>query len=76
MSKKKNQFSKVIVTLVVILNVLFTAGVLYVFLHTGNEPITLIGCWFAFTTTELLLLSNIKKQKIKKETKESEEENE
>ncbi len=49
MSKKKNRFSKFIVTLVVILNILFTAAVLYIFMMTGSEPITLIGAWFAFT---------------------------
>lgn len=28
---------------------------------------TLIGCWFAFTTGELWMLSSIKKSKVKKE---------
>lgn len=65
-SKKKNRFSKVIVTLVIILNILFTAAVLYVFLKTGSEPMTLIGCWFGFTTGELWMLSSIKKSKVKK----------
>jgi len=66
MSKKKNRFSKFIVTLVVILNILFTAAVLYIFMMTGSEPITLIGAWFAFTTGELWMLSSIKKSKVKK----------
>lgn len=65
-SKKKNRFSKVIVTLVIILNILFTATVLYVFLKTGSEPMTLVGCWFGFTTGELWMLSSIKKSKVKK----------
>jgi hypothetical protein len=65
-SKKKNRFSKVIVTLVIILNILFTAAVLYVFLKTGSEPMTLVGCWFGFTTGELWMLSSIKKSKVKK----------
>lgn len=63
--KKKNRFSKFIVTLVILLNVVFTAAVLYVFLHVGNEPTTLITAWFAFTTGELWILSSIKKKKIK-----------
>jgi flagellar basal body-associated protein FliL len=67
MSKKKNRFSKFIVTLVVILNILFTAAVLYIFMMTGSEPITLIGAWFAFTTGELWMLSSIKKSKVKKD---------
>lgn len=65
-NKKKNRFSKVIVTLVIILNILFTAAVLYVFLKTGSEPMTLVGCWFGFTTGELWMLSSIKKSKVKK----------
>lgn len=63
--RKENDFSKFIVTLVVFLNVLFTGAVLYVFLQTGNEPMTLVGAWFAFTTGELWMLSSIKKKKVK-----------
>lgn len=72
MSKKKNRFSKVVVTLVIILNILFTGAILYVFTRTGSEPMTLIGCWFAFTTGELWMLSSIKKSKVKKEGEEDE----
>jgi len=70
--RKKNKFSKFIVTVVILLNILFTAAVLYVFLQTGSEPMTLIGCWFAFTTGELWMLSSIKKSKVKKEGENSE----
>lgn len=59
------KFSKWIVSLVVLLNVIFTAAVLYVFLKIGSEPMTLIGCWFAFTTGELWLLAGIKKAEMK-----------
>jgi hypothetical protein len=62
----KNKFGKFIVTLVVILNVLFTTSVLYVYLKVGSEPVTLISCWFGFTTGELWMLSSIKKSKVKK----------
>ena len=61
------QFSKVIVMAVVILNVVFTAAVLYVFLKVGSEPTTLITAWFAFTTGELWMLSSIKKTKVRKD---------
>ena len=71
--RKKNRFSKFIVTLVILLNILFTATVLYVFLKIGSEPMTLIGCWFAFTTGELWMLSSIKKSKVKKEGENSED---
>lgn len=59
------KFSKMIVTLVILLNVAFAAAVLYVFLRVGTEPVTLIGCWFTFTTGELWMLSSIKKNEIK-----------
>jgi hydrogenase-4 membrane subunit HyfE len=70
MEKKKGRYSKFIITAVIVLNSLFTAAVLYVFLRVGSEPSALIAAWFTFTTGELLLLSNIKKSKIKKENKE------
>ena len=66
MNKSKNKFSKAIVAAVVLLNTIFTAAVLYIFMQTGSEPMTLIGCWFAFTTGELWMLSSIKKSKVKK----------
>lgn len=63
---KKLSFAKIIVPLVIILNVLFSVAVLYVFLQTSVEPTTLIGCWFAFTTGELWMLASIKKEKVRK----------
>jgi hypothetical protein len=59
-----NKFSKIIVALVILLNVVFTGAVLYLFLRTGSEPTTLIGCWFGFTTIELWTLAGIRKAKI------------
>ena len=65
MNKKK--FSNFIVTSVVILNILFTIAVLYVFLKVQSEPVVLIGSWFTFTTGELWLLASIKKTKVNKD---------
>lgn len=65
MNKKKGVYSKFIVAAVIVLNALFTAAVLYVFLKTASEPSTLIVSWFAFTTGELFMLSSIKKIKEK-----------
>lgn len=73
-NRKKNRFSKFVVTLVIFLNIVFTASVLYIFMQTGSEPMTLIGCWFAFTTGELWMLSIIKKSKVKKEGEDQDEE--
>lgn len=39
---KKTKFSKSIVAAVIILNIIFTAAVLFVFLKTSNEPITFV----------------------------------
>lgn len=65
--KKKPQYSKYIVAFIIALNVFFTLGVLYVFIRTGNEPSTLVGAFFGFTTVELWSLAGIKKKKIEKE---------
>ena len=65
--KKKGRFSKKIVTLVIILNVIFTSAVLYLFYKTSSEPSILIGAWFAFTTVELWSLASIKKKEIKED---------
>ena len=65
------EFSKWIVSAVVLLNTFFTLGVLYVFLRVGNEPSILIGAWFAFTTGELWMLSGITKDKVKAETRQA-----
>lgn len=66
MTKKKGLYSKVIIAIVILLNTLFSIGVLYVFLKTSSEPSTLVASWFAFTTGELFMLSSIKKTKSKK----------
>lgn len=67
------RFSKKIVILIVLLNIIFAAAVLVVFWHTGSEPAALVGAWFAFTTGELWALSKVtrEKNKIKKEREES-----
>lgn len=61
--KNKGNFSKKVVISVIILNILFTLAVMYLFLQTGNEPMTLVGAWFSFTTIELWSLASIKKRK-------------
>ncbi|MEG2916045.1 MAG: hypothetical protein RR806_06400 [Oscillospiraceae bacterium] len=63
---KKGRFSKIIVATVIVLNIVFSAAVLYVFMKTNLEPVSLIGSWFAFTTMELLSVASIKKNKDKK----------
>ena len=60
--KEKRKFSKIIVSLVIASNMIFSAAVLYIFLRVGSEPSVLIGAWFAFTTGELWALAGIKKR--------------
>jgi hypothetical protein len=64
--KKKNAFSKVVVALIVLLYVVFSGAVLFVYWHTGSEPVALVGAWFAFTTGELFMVAKIKRTKIEK----------
>lgn len=62
---KKKWFSKFIIISIIIINIAFTFYVLEIFKTIGNEPVVLIGAWFAFTTGELWMLSSVKKSKIK-----------
>ena len=64
------QYSKMIVSFVILANVIFTLLVLITFWRTGSEPSTLIGAWFSFTTIELWSLARIKGKK--EETKQKE----
>ena len=66
------KFSKVIVSLVILLNAAFTVAVLYIFYRIGVEPTALIAAWFGFTTVELWALAGIKKREI--ETRNDKEE--
>ena len=62
------KFSKVIVSLVILLNAAFTVAVLYIFYCIGVEPTALIAAWFGFTTVELWALAGIKKREIEKQS--------
>ncbi len=64
----KNKFSKYLITLLISFTILFIIATFTVFWKTGSEPSTLVGCWFAFLSTELVALSSIKKAKVKKES--------
>lgn len=66
------RFSKVIVSIVVFTNLVFTAAVLAIFYRVGNEPAVLIGAWFAFTTGELWAMASIRKAKARSKRGENE----
>lgn len=68
--KSKGQYSKALVTLIILMNIIFTIAVFIVFARTGSEPSTLIATWFSFTTVELWSLARIKKKKIDREINE------
>lgn len=58
------RFSKFIVVLVIVLNIIFAAVVLWIFDRTKVEPAELVRAWFAFTTVELLALAGIKRKEV------------
>lgn len=68
--KNKGRYSKALVTMIILMNVIFTIAVFIVFARTGSEPSTLIATWFSFTTVELWSLARIKKKKIDREISE------
>ena len=65
--KPKKAYSKIIVSAIIIVNIIFTIGIMILFLKKGSEPVALIGAWFSFTTIELWNLAKIKRHKIDKE---------
>ena len=67
------KFSKLIVVLVVMLNIAFTAIILYLVWHDKQEPAALVVAWFGFTSVELWALSKIKRAEVEKEKEASKE---
>lgn len=65
--RKKGDYSKRIVALILVVALLFSASVLLIFLRTGAEPATLVSCFFAGVIGELWFLAGIKKKKIVQE---------
>lgn len=62
---KKGRYSKFLVILIIVLNIIFTGADFYVIVKTGIEPVALTSAWFGFTTVELWTLATIKKNKAK-----------
>lgn len=60
-------FNKIVITILIVLTMIFTAVVLYIFYCVGSEPMVLIGAFFAFVTGELALMASIKRNENKKE---------
>lgn len=54
------KYNKKIVAIIVILNICFSMGVMYVNLRGGIVSDTLIEWWFKFTTIELGFVAGIK----------------
>lgn len=65
--KTKNQYSKILVSIIVLINILFVIATMYLYYLKGTEPVALITAFFGFTTVELWNLATIKKKKIDKE---------
>ena len=62
------KYSKVRVALIILLNVAFTAAIIWLIKECGIEPTTLIVAWFGFTTGELFIVAGITKTKIKEDS--------
>ncbi len=71
--RKKGDYSKRVVALILVVALLFSASVLLIFLRTGAEPATLVSCFFAGVIGELWLLAGIKKKKIRTHAERMEE---
>lgn len=52
---------------------IFAAATLIIFVFTGSEPSTLVGCTFGVAGVESMLAAIIKAQETKKEAKEVKE---
>jgi len=63
MKEEKVDFIGWMVILAFILNVIFTAVIIYIFFYTGSEPSTLIVAWFGFTTGEIVVGGAIQRKK-------------
>ena len=80
MTKKQKQalrFSKMIIIAVIIMVLIFTGCVLYIFNKKSAEPTVIIASFFAFMTGEVLALAKLKLSEITVENnnkKEKEEE--
>lgn len=60
---KKKKFSKRIVSVVILLNIMFTLGVFVLSWYDRTIPDSLTIAFFSFTTTELLALAGIRIKK-------------
>ena len=80
MTKKQKQalrFSKMVIIAVIIMILIFTGSVLYIFYKKGAEPTVIIASFFAFMTGEVLALAKLKLSEItvgEKNIKKEEEE--
>lgn len=69
-NKKKGRFMKNIIISVFLFLFIFVGVILYIFLKTGSEPSTLIGCVFGILGLEFGVLSKIKTTKKRSEDNE------
>lgn len=67
MTKKQKQalrFSKMVIIAVIIMVLIFTGCVLYIFNKKGAEPTVIIASFFAFMTGEVFALAKLKLSEI------------
>ena len=61
------KYSKLIILIIILSNVIFTSSVLYIFYKLEQEPTGLIIAWFGFCTGELAIMGSIKKREVTKD---------
>jgi len=64
-SMSKNKFSKGLIVLIVLSNMVAAGISFWLFAKTGGEPVATLGVWFGFSTGELWIMATVKKAKIK-----------
>lgn len=69
MKKKNHIFSKFIVLLIITLTAVFTAWNMVIFREVGVEQTVLIGGWYGFAASELIVMSSMKKKEKEIESK-------
>lgn len=77
MTKKQKQilrFSKIVIILVIIMILIFTGWVLYIFYNNKTEPTAMIAAFFAFMTGEVWALAKLKLAEINAESNAKKEE--
>jgi hypothetical protein len=62
----KPKTMNIILAALILLTIAFTVVIIWIFYKTGQEPVVLVGSWFAMVGAEFEFMKRIKIEKIKK----------